>query len=140
MGKTRRASIVVGTLLLIGGLHSCCIREWGQCTGGFTSRDVVVLGQTGLGHWQLEVFALNNADPQISRRLDLPFLHLRISAGPRWWFSALGDWFSLAAMILIPALLFEVRARRRRRPGSGFPIEPKKNPAHTDGVNTFRVS
>ena len=143
MRKMRRAFILLGLLLLVGGLHSCSVRDWEKTYhGGFTCRDFVVVGQTGLGYWQFEVRSrkLARSDPNFPRRFDLPFLHVRIYRGPAWRLYALGDWFSLAGMILIPAMIFEVRARRRRRPGSGFPIEPKKNHAHTDGVNTSRAS
>jgi hypothetical protein len=89
-----------------------------------------------MGHWQLEVFAPNRAGAQPPQRFDLVLLRLSVEFGPAWRFTALGDWFSLAGIVLVPALIFEVRSRRKRR-AAGFPVEPKKNPAHADGVNTL---
>ena len=131
MTKTRRTFIVLGTLLLLGD-YSVVVgaREWISIRDG-----MFVILYTADGGWAFCVFR----QPQFVRpdpaTLNLGFMSIGVRLGDGWRINILGNFFACAAIILIPAIIFEIRAiRRRHGAASGFPIQPMKNPAHADGV------
>jgi hypothetical protein len=128
MRKTRRAWIVFGALLLIAGIHSC-FYDLGKCWREIRIGSVYVQGVTGDGYWHFDVLTGRISGTE-GYGFDLRWFKLGVYTGPAaWHVVALGNWFVLASLILIPAIALELCARRRRR-DRGFPVEPSRNIAH----------
>jgi hypothetical protein len=133
MPKTRRAFILLGVLLVIAGLHSVSVREWGRCAAGIEGQGIAAGGQTGRGHWEFYIGAANRANAQPPRHVDLILLRVSTQCGPAWWLYAFGGWFSVAAILLVPAMMFEIRSRLMKRMSSGFPVDQKRTPPTRTG-------
>jgi hypothetical protein len=144
MRRTRRAFIVFGMLLLIGGLHSYYVgsREtvWPQSVNTWSYRHGISGGVgTYRGRWAFSIFEQPKQVTPIVQQFGPGFLRIGVRIKPEWRIDAEGSWIWCAMLFLVPSLALELRTRRHGT-SVGFPIEANKNPAHTGGVNTSRAS
>jgi hypothetical protein len=125
MPKTRRAVLLISALLLLGGLQS---NVTGRDLLRYYPNDVFLELFSVRGSWAIAILRQPPIIIPDASPLRLGFINIAVRWGTFWRVDLEGNWWGGAIILLIPSLIFEIRARPRRNTGAGFEVKPISRP------------